>query len=662
MLRKVFLFVLCCILLVPVYCRARDGRNHIWMAPFVSLDFNAGTDPSFLAPPAIPANGQPASVCDAAGALLFYTNGNIVYGRDHLPMPDGILVDGDPARFDRQPCSAVILPKGGGQYYLFSLLPDSLAVNQPPGTADTMIQPSLYYSVIDMSLNGGNGGIVPGQKNILLKSGLMRCFLLAAPGVGCSDTWIAVHEATAAAFLCYPVTAAGVGAPVHSVAGVDYLDDNRPGYGFYYGKLSPDARRIALFSWRRSLALPFDPGSYASLELMDFDQATGRFSNAASLYEDLDFSPSMYGCFPMAFSPDSRKLYTVQRTDYDVATWNKVIQYDLSLASIASIRASEALVGAVPPAGLAGSPFLTDMRLGPDDRIYLAAGDIFPLSLGIALPLARINAPNAPAATAGWEAGISSPLIEGGFPMFFPVPNLDPQGQQTTATRSLPWCGEPQLIGASRSGSYLWNNGATDSAITAGSAGSYWVQITEACGTHTDTFHLEAPASLPVSLLPGDTSICRGEQWTIELAAIPGVGYTWGDGSTGNRYVVRQAGLVKVMAENACGHITDSMLVAYGACACDYLFTPNAFSPNADGTNDIFLPRYPCVRGVLAYELRIYNRWGQQVFISHQPDQGWNGNMNGLPAETGVYHYTVNVQADGNSDVLFRKGQLTLLR
>ncbi|WP_118950572.1 T9SS type B sorting domain-containing protein [Taibaiella helva] len=662
MLRKVFVFVLCCILLLPVFGRAQDGRNHIWMAPFLSLDFNTGPGPAFLAPPAMPANGQPVSVCDAAGALLFYSNGNIVYGRDHLPMPGGVLLNGDPVRFDRQPCSAVAVPKGGGQYYLFSLLPDSQAVNLPPGAADTMIQPSLYYSVIDMNLNGGNGDIVPGQKKILLKSGLMRCFLLAAPGPGCSDMWVAVHEATSPALLSYPVTAAGVGAPVHSVAGADYLGDNRPGYGFYYGKLSPDARRMALFSWRRSLAMPVDPGSYASLELLDFDRATGRFSNAVSLYENLDFSPFMYGFFPMSFSPDSRRLYMVRREDYDVATWNKVVQYDLGLPSIAAIRASEALVGAIPPAGAISSPFLSDMRLGPDGRIYLAAGDIFPLSSGDAIPLARINIPNAPGAAADMETDIASPLMQSGFPVLFPVPNPEFQDPATAAATDLPWCGTPLLIGASRSGSYLWNNGATDSAITAGNAGTYWVQIIEACGRHTDTFQLAAPAPLPLHPLPGDTSICRGQQWTVDLPPIPGVSYTWSDGSRGNRYTVREAGAITVRAQNACEDAIDSMLVAYGACACDYLFVPTAFSPNADGTNDIFLPRYPCTKELLMYELRVYNRWGQEVFISHHLDQGWDGSMNGRPTETGVYHYTVSIQASGQADELFRKGQVTLLR
>lgn len=636
-------------------------RNQVWYGPYVALDFNTAAAPAFLPPPAIPSNGQPASICDTSGALLFYTNGNTVYGKDHFPMPHGQLLDGSEARFDRQPCSAVILPAGGSRYYLFSLLPDSFAVNLPAGVADTMIQPSLYYSMIDMSLNSGNGDIVAGSKKILMKSGLMRCLLLAAPGTGCDSMWVVVHEADAATFLSYPVTAAGIGAPVSSTAGVSYLADNRPGYGFYYGKLSPDVRKLALFSWRRSLAMPVDPGSYASLELLDFDRSTGAFSNAASLYENLDISPFLYGFFPMSFSPDSRKLYTVQRTDYDVATWNRVMQYDLSLAGIAAIRASEMLIGTVPPAGPGSSPFMTDMRLGPDSKIYVGCSDIFPMSTGGVIPLACIPAPDAAGTACGWVSGISSPLLKKGTPMLFPVPNVEPSGSESSSAQSLILCAQPLALGAGRSGSYLWNNGSIDSSITVTLAGTYWVRTRYACGLHTDTFHVLASPDLS-RLLPPDTQVCAGSALRIELPAYPGVQYTWPDGSQGTNYTAGSSGTLMLSVHGPCGTITDTMRIAYKPCSCDYLFLPTAFSPNADGLNDLFLPRYTCTHPVVFYELRIYNRWGQLAFTSHTVTQGWDGTTDGYSADVGVYHYTVSLQSEGSGKELFSKGQVTLLR
>ncbi len=661
MFRKLYFFpiALGIFLLLPGILLAQK-ENNTWYAPFVSLDFNPMPGPVFIPTPAVPSNGQPASICDSTGALLFYTNGNIVYGKDHLPMPNGVLLNGAETRFNLHPCSALILHKGGTQYHLFSLLPDSISVDLPATAADTMIQPSLYYSVIDMQLNGGNGDVLPGSKKILLKREVMRCFLAGNRGPGCDSSWIAVHLQDAATFLAYPVTTAGVGSPVSSMAGVNFLADNKPGSGFHYGKFSPDGTTLALFSWRHSIALPFDPGTYASFELIGFNAQTGIFSNARSLYQDLDYSPFMYGCFPMSFSPDSKKLYAVQRADYDVATWNKVLQYDLSLPTIATTVAAAQVIGTVPPVGQGSSPFITDMRLGPDERIYIASGDLQMFLSTDVVPLARINTPDASGAACGFESGLASPLLEEGFPMLFPVAALQPGGAASSAFTTQRLCSNiPLVIGASRRGTYLWNNGSSDSSITVTQQGTYWVRTTGPCARHTDTFNILPP--LNTSLLPGDTTVCKGTTWTITLPAYPDVQYTWQDGSHGNSYRVNQEGTIIVMAQSACGITRDSMRVNYENCHCNHLFVPTAFSPNADGINDIFLPRYPCSRALQFYELKIYNRWGQMAFSSNAQDRGWDGTMAGLKADIGVYYYTVKAKPEG-AEELFQKGALTLLR
>lgn len=607
----------------------------------------------------MPYNGRPACISNAQGELLFYTNGGTVYGKDRLPMPNGRLLDGNEGKFYRNPASSVIVPKGGTEYYLFSLLPDSFVVNRPQAAPDTLVHPSLYYSVIDMVLNGGNGDIVPGSRKVLMKSGLMRGFLVAAAGPGCDSTWIAVHEQEANTFLCYPVTASGIGAPVASTTGVNYLSDSQPGSGFYYGKLSPDSRRMALLSSRHSIAIPIDPGTFASLELLDFDRTSGVFFNALSLFENQDFSPFMLGFFPMSFSPDAKKLYTVQRTLYNAAEWNAVVQYNLSAPSLADIIASETVIGTIPPQSPGNAPFITDMRLGPDQKVYVACADNFGLFTG-SIPIARILHPDVSGMACSFENGQASGLMRPGFPLLFPSGTAEHREVSASAQTQRLCAGGPLTIGASRSGSYLWSNGSTDSSITVTASGSYWVHITDVCSQHTDTFTLLPPVN--PDLLPGDTTICPGEHLAITLPAYPDVRYTWPDGSSGNSYIADRNGILKVFAATSCGRIEDSMHIAYRRCDCDYLFVPNAFSPNADGHNDVFLPRFPCDRTAFFYELRIYNRWGQEIFITRDPGQGWNGLSGGQYAETGVYHYTVSVSADRSGKALFKKGQLTLLR
>ncbi|MBX7109787.1 MAG: gliding motility-associated C-terminal domain-containing protein [Chitinophagales bacterium] len=87
-------------------------------------------------------------------------------------------------------------------------------------------------------------------------------------------------------------------------------------------------------------------------------------------------------------------------------------------------------------------------------------------------------------------------------------------------------------------------------------------------------------------------------------------------------------------------------------------FIPNAFTPNGDGLNDIFLPAN---MNLQALEMKIFNRWGNLIFQSTSKDTGWDGNTDGLPAEAGVYIYWISLEFDNGKNEL-RKGNLTLVR
>ncbi len=89
------------------------------------------------------------------------------------------------------------------------------------------------------------------------------------------------------------------------------------------------------------------------------------------------------------------------------------------------------------------------------------------------------------------------------------------------------------------------------------------------------------------------------------------------------------------------------------------VFGANAFSPNGDGINDVFL-----VSGTYLdqFEMRIYNRWGEKIYTSNQPDQGWDGRVdNGVSAQEGVYMYVVS-GTGRNGEALKLVGSITLIR
>jgi gliding motility-associated-like protein len=91
---------------------------------------------------------------------------------------------------------------------------------------------------------------------------------------------------------------------------------------------------------------------------------------------------------------------------------------------------------------------------------------------------------------------------------------------------------------------------------------------------------------------------------------------------------------------------------------------PSAFSPDGDGKNDIFLPvfqdEFP-----EEYSLSVFNRWGQQIFESIDPEVGWDGTKNGnaCPGEVYVYLIRYGTLDDNSSEVtMVKKGTLLLLR
>ncbi len=89
------------------------------------------------------------------------------------------------------------------------------------------------------------------------------------------------------------------------------------------------------------------------------------------------------------------------------------------------------------------------------------------------------------------------------------------------------------------------------------------------------------------------------------------------------------------------------------------LFIPNAFTPNGDGVNDLWLIQ---ADGTEQVEISIYDRWGSLLYLSQNPNEGWNGkDQNGNPLSEGVYIYVVKVKFLNGKEVT-RAGSVTLIR
>jgi gliding motility-associated-like protein len=94
------------------------------------------------------------------------------------------------------------------------------------------------------------------------------------------------------------------------------------------------------------------------------------------------------------------------------------------------------------------------------------------------------------------------------------------------------------------------------------------------------------------------------------------------------------------------------------------LLIPNAFSPgrdgpgSGDGKNDTFIP---LMRGVVEFQMTVFNRWGELLFETRDAEDGWNGYYKGKLCQQDVYVYKI-VAKYGNGDTITKVGDIHLIR
>jgi gliding motility-associated-like protein len=92
-------------------------------------------------------------------------------------------------------------------------------------------------------------------------------------------------------------------------------------------------------------------------------------------------------------------------------------------------------------------------------------------------------------------------------------------------------------------------------------------------------------------------------------------------------------------------------------CVQEEISLPNAFSPNGDGHNDVFR----ILGDANKVDLRIFNRWGEEVFYTNEISVGWNGTYKGNELNNGVFFYILNAVTKSGIEVEL-KGNVTLLK
>ncbi len=203
---------------------------------------------------------------------------------------------------------------------------------------------------------------------------------------------------------------------------------------------------------------------------------------------------------------------------------------------------------------------------------------------------------------------------------------------------------------------YLWHTGHTSAVLEATSAGMYHVTVTSEYGCTGSDSVLLTHYPEPVVSLGEDTTVCEETPLQLKAWHINADSLIWSDGATGNTLFIRHGGQYIVTGINKCGTGADTIQVKQIFCE---IWVPNAFTPNNDGSNDVFKVLGNTGR-LEGFGLGIYNRWGERIFYTRDKYKGWDGHHNGREVLMGTYVYVLEYHIAGVP--YLRKGNFHLLR
>ena len=585
-----------------------QGEANIWyFGNFLGLDFNSGA--------AVPLNDGNlstiegvATISDANGSLLFYTDGITVWNKVHGVMPNGTGLNGNPTTTQ----SAIIVPVIGDatRYYIFTV--DFL--NGPLG---------LRYSIANMTLDGGKGDIE--VKNVPLQTGVAEK-ITAVRHCNNRDVWVVVHGAVSDIYYSFLVSLTGISTtPVVSHSGTvlwgvvppSPYDSTTMGYL----KASPDGKRIAAAHWSMNA------------DVSDFNNATGVVSNSYSLFQPSDPRLLVYG---IEFSPDSRLVYTTvfYTNPANAQKVNALYQYDVTLPGPAAVIASKQVISQN------SDPLQTyaALQVAPDGKMYMAkftykhiaainnpnvngpgcnfvsnavAWTLITQSSTFGLPTFIqsyfyppdsftyvVNCPGLnvnfnytiPPNTSSvlWNFGDPASGVNNSSILNNPVHNYTAPGIYTVELIKFTTCGPDTLrrqvstsgininlggdtlvcggtsvvLNSSAAGiinTFLWQDGSTNPTFTATTAGLYWVQATNSMGCIARDSINVTFKPIPVFNLGNDTAICVNDTLHLNAAVAGATNYLWNNGATTPNINAYQAGLYWCMVNREGCTFRDSL-------------------------------------------------------------------------------------------------------
>jgi gliding motility-associated-like protein len=362
---KYFISLIVCFLSINAFAQSEAANWYFGFGAGIKFNQANGTVTSLDDGSLITYEGC-TSISDDTGNLLFYTDGTTIWNKNHDVMAGGLLGDSSSTQ------SAIIVPKPDDStiYYVFTV-------------GSQFNNTGLHYSVVDITLNNGLGGVTSTNTRLLNVSSekitavLKDCISKSMWVVSFAS--VDGNSQTYNTFHAFEVSVNGVNDnSVKSTFPINITDPRG------YLKLSPDGTKMACANFTSN-----DTNNFTAdrLFLYDFNTATGIVSNPVSL------SINSQNNFPygLEFSPNSQLLYVHASNAYqsnsfdldDDATKHRssLAQFDLTQTNIQS---SQVIIDD-------RQLYRGGLQLGPDGRIYRALTATYQVGLPY---LGVINNPN----------------------------------------------------------------------------------------------------------------------------------------------------------------------------------------------------------------------------------------------------------------------------
>lgn len=211
---------------------------------------------------------------------------------------------------------------------------------------------------------------------------------------------------------------------------------------------------------------------------------------------------------------------------------------------------------------------------------------------------------------------------------------------------------------------YRWNTGENTAKIFPSRTGTYTLTVSNGTCNTIDDIKVNILA-IPYISLKSETPICVPDGLPVQLDAGNGGGfmtYNWiPTGENTQKIAVYTPGFYTVKVTNPAGCINTATTTVYDLCIPDVI-VPNIFTPNNDSKNNTF---QIFVKHISRndFTLKIYNRWGEMVFLSNDWDDRWDGKYKGVLSPPNSYVWEITYRPeypDAGSEIKVKRGAVTV--